>query len=183
MVQLYQQQLATYEPGDSPSGFGFLAWEAAQMLIYALIESGHNPTRASVVKVFESLQNWNGGGALGGYTPSSHGVYTCDVDVQIKGIELRPQGAGVRDVLRRAGDAGLVEMSAILAVHRHRHLHRRPLRLAAMGMVLTYKTVGVFNFAYGAIAMFCAFTYWQLHDRGASPPGSPCPSSSWWWRR
>jgi branched-chain amino acid transport system permease protein len=36
--------------------------------------------------------------------------------------------------------------------------------LAAMGMVLTYKTVGVFNFAYGAMAMFCAFTYWELHD-------------------
>ncbi|HWE68441.1 MAG TPA: ABC transporter permease [Acidimicrobiales bacterium] len=36
--------------------------------------------------------------------------------------------------------------------------------LAAMGVVLTYKTVGVFNFAYGALAMFCAFTYWQLHD-------------------
>lgn len=85
MVQMYQQQLATYEPGDSPSGFGFLAWEAGQMLIYALIQSGHNPTRASVVRVFNSLQNWNGGGALGGYTPSSHGVYNCDVDVQIKG--------------------------------------------------------------------------------------------------
>jgi len=36
--------------------------------------------------------------------------------------------------------------------------------LAAMGMVLTYQTVGVFNFAYGAVAMFCAFTYWQVHD-------------------
>jgi branched-chain amino acid transport system permease protein len=36
--------------------------------------------------------------------------------------------------------------------------------LAAMGVVLTYKTVGVFNFAYGAVAMFCAFTYWELHD-------------------
>lgn len=36
--------------------------------------------------------------------------------------------------------------------------------LAAMGVVLTYKTAGVFNFAYGAIAMFCAFTYWKLHD-------------------
>jgi ABC-type branched-subunit amino acid transport system permease subunit len=36
--------------------------------------------------------------------------------------------------------------------------------LAAMGVVLTYKTVGVFNFAYGALAMFCAFTYWELHD-------------------
>lgn len=85
MVQLYQQQLQTYEPGDSPSGFGFLAWEAAQMLVYALIESGHNPTRALVVKQFDTLQGWTGGGALGGYTPSSHGVYDCDVDVQIKG--------------------------------------------------------------------------------------------------
>ncbi len=36
--------------------------------------------------------------------------------------------------------------------------------LAAMGVVLTYKTAGVFNFAYGAIAMFCAYTYWKLHD-------------------
>ncbi len=88
MVQLYQQQLHTYEPGDSPSGFGFLAWEAAQMLVYALIESGHNPTRALVVKQFDTLQGWTGGGALGGYTPSSHGVYTCDVDVQIKGSDF-----------------------------------------------------------------------------------------------
>ena len=85
MVQMYQQQLATYEPGDSPSGFGFLAWEDAQMLIYALIQSGHNPTRASVVKAFDSLQNWTGGGALGGYTPSSRGIYYCGVDAVVKG--------------------------------------------------------------------------------------------------
>jgi ABC-type branched-subunit amino acid transport system substrate-binding protein len=85
MVQMYQQQLATYEPGDSGSGFGFLAWESAQMLIYALIQSGHNPTRASLVKAFDSLSGWTGGGALGGYTPSSHGAYGCDIDVSIKG--------------------------------------------------------------------------------------------------
>ena len=36
--------------------------------------------------------------------------------------------------------------------------------LAAMGVVLTYKTVGVFNLAYGAVAMFCAYSYWELHD-------------------
>ena len=36
--------------------------------------------------------------------------------------------------------------------------------LAAMGLVLTYKTAGIFNFAYGAIAMFCAFTFSQLRD-------------------
>lgn len=36
--------------------------------------------------------------------------------------------------------------------------------LAAMGVVLTYRTSGVFNFAYGAIAMFSAFAFWQLRD-------------------
>lgn len=36
--------------------------------------------------------------------------------------------------------------------------------LAAMGLVLTYKTSGIFNFAFGAVAMFCAFTFSQLRD-------------------
>ncbi|HEY9311012.1 ABC transporter permease [Williamsia sp.] len=30
------------------------------------------------------------------------------------------------------------------------------------GLVLTYTTTGVFNFAHGAAGMFAAFTYWQL---------------------
>ena len=42
--------------------------------------------------------------------------------------------------------------------------------LAAMGMVLTYKTVGVFNFAYGAVAMFSAFEL-RCIPRICSPPG------------
>lgn len=97
MVQLYQQQLATYEPGTQPSGFGFLAWEAAQMLMYALIQSGHSPTRASIVKILNSLHDWTGGGALGGYTPSSHGVYLCDVDVTVKGSSFvrKAPGSGI----------------------------------------------------------------------------------------
>lgn len=36
--------------------------------------------------------------------------------------------------------------------------------LAAMGVTLTYMTSGIFNFAYGAVAMFSAFTFWQLRD-------------------
>lgn len=36
--------------------------------------------------------------------------------------------------------------------------------LGALGLVLTYKTTGVFNFAFGGVAMFCAFVYWQVHD-------------------
>ena len=34
--------------------------------------------------------------------------------------------------------------------------------LAASGLVLTYTTTGIFNFAHGAIGMLGAFTYWQL---------------------
>ena len=36
--------------------------------------------------------------------------------------------------------------------------------LAAMGLVLNYKITGIFNFGFGAIAMFCAFTFSQLRD-------------------
>ena len=32
----------------------------------------------------------------------------------------------------------------------------------ASGLVLTYTTTGVFNFAQGAIGMLAAFTYWQF---------------------
>src|ERR671911_498358 len=33
----------------------------------------------------------------------------------------------------------------------------------ASGLVLTYTTTGVFNFAHGAVGMLAAFAYWQLH--------------------
>jgi branched-chain amino acid transport system permease protein len=41
--------------------------------------------------------------------------------------------------------------------------------LASMGVVLTYKTSGVFNFAYGGVAMFCGFTFWKLRDAWGLP--------------
>lgn len=34
--------------------------------------------------------------------------------------------------------------------------------VAASGLVVTYTTSGIFNFAHGAIGMLAAFTYWQL---------------------
>ena len=34
--------------------------------------------------------------------------------------------------------------------------------IAATGLVLTYTTTGVFNFAHGGVGMMAAFTYWQL---------------------
>ncbi|HEX8804837.1 MAG TPA: ABC transporter permease [Acidimicrobiales bacterium] len=34
--------------------------------------------------------------------------------------------------------------------------------IAASGLVVTYTTSGIFNFAHGAVAMLAAFAYWQL---------------------
>ena len=34
--------------------------------------------------------------------------------------------------------------------------------IAASGLVVTYTTSGIFNFAHGAMAMLAAFTYWQM---------------------
>src|SRR5438445_312476 len=34
-----------------------------------------------------------------------------------------------------------------------------------MGIVLTYKATGIFNFAHGAIAMFVAYVLWQLNNQ------------------
>lgn len=42
--------------------------------------------------------------------------------------------------------------------------------LAAAGVVLTYTTTGVFNFAHGAIGMVAAFTYWQMTEKWGWAP-------------
>src|SRR4051794_12995679 len=38
--------------------------------------------------------------------------------------------------------------------------------LTASGLVLTYTTSGIFNFAHGAIGMVAAYGYWQLLENG-----------------
>ena len=37
--------------------------------------------------------------------------------------------------------------------------------LAGAGLVLTYKTSGIFNFAYGAVAALAVFVFYCLHSR------------------
>src|ERR1700722_6661099 len=41
--------------------------------------------------------------------------------------------------------------------------------LSAMGLVLTYKTTGVFNFGHGAIGAGAAVLYYQLRQRDGLP--------------
>jgi branched-chain amino acid transport system permease protein len=41
--------------------------------------------------------------------------------------------------------------------------------VAASGLVLTYTTTGVFNFAHGAVGMLAGFVYWQLRVEAGVP--------------
>ena len=47
--------------------------------------------------------------------------------------------------------------------------------LAGMGIVLTYRATGVFNFAYGAVAVLVAFVVWQLNQQWHWPLGVAAP--------
>ena len=49
----------------------------------------------------------------------------------------------------------------------------------ASGLVLTYTTTGIFNFAHGAVGMLAAFMYWQVHvELGLVDARSRCSSCS-----
>ena len=41
--------------------------------------------------------------------------------------------------------------------------------VSASGLVVTYTTSGIFNFAHGAIGMVLAFTYWELSVNQGMP--------------
>lgn len=97
MDVMYQQQLQQYVPGSQPSGFGFLSWLAGQMMIYALLQAGRNPTRASLNAALNGLKNFTAGGAVGPYTPSQHSVGNCVIDTVVKGT----------DFVRKAPSSGL----------------------------------------------------------------------------
>ncbi|HZN14658.1 MAG TPA: ABC transporter substrate-binding protein [Acidimicrobiales bacterium] len=89
IMQIYLDQLKTYQPGKRPSSFGVLAWAAGQMFVQGLIAAGRNPTRATLVKFFESLENYDTGGILTPVTPRTRRpVGPCIVQVEAKGGEF-----------------------------------------------------------------------------------------------
>lgn len=69
VMRRFVEQLAIYQPGTEPTSFGLQAWGSAQLLVYALIKSGPNPTRAKLIEVLESVSDWDTGGAMSVTTP------------------------------------------------------------------------------------------------------------------
>ena len=53
--------------------------------------------------------------------------------------------------------------------------------LAALGLVLTYKTSGIFNFAHGSVAAAVAYAFYELRDRNDVPVADRRSSSASSW--
>jgi hypothetical protein len=87
-MQLYISQLRTYQPGKQPSGFGAAAWADGQMLVYALIQAGHNPTRAKVAQIMNGLKGWSTGGMYSPIDVGAHGPAKCLVELAVKGSDF-----------------------------------------------------------------------------------------------
>ncbi|GAC1517552.1 MAG: hypothetical protein NVS1B12_03610 [Acidimicrobiales bacterium] len=89
IVSTYVSQLKTYEPGKEPSSFGLLAWASAEMFVYALIKSGHNPTRAALVNQLQAIDSWNTGGATSTNVPRLRQPSgPCTVEAVVKGSDF-----------------------------------------------------------------------------------------------
>jgi ABC-type branched-subunit amino acid transport system substrate-binding protein len=84
-VQLFQQEMQTYEPNQPLTEFGLEAWDDAELFIYALIKAGRNPTRASLTAALQGVSNWTSDGAFGPYTPSEREGPPCVTNVQVQG--------------------------------------------------------------------------------------------------
>lgn len=87
-VNLYLQELHTYEPGKQASAFGIEAWASAQMFLYALIKAGPNPTRAAIKSILNGLATWDTRGAMAPVHESARQPGNCLVDMQVKGSDF-----------------------------------------------------------------------------------------------
>jgi branched-chain amino acid transport system substrate-binding protein len=86
MVQQYQSEMATYEPGVELNFFGVLAWGDAQMFVYSLLHAGRNPTRASLSSQLSALTDWTTGGMFSPTTPRLRQTPGhCIVEMVVKG--------------------------------------------------------------------------------------------------
>ena len=100
--------------------------------------------------------------------PEEEGEFDCDPDgtVAADGPGRRPGRARTRTGSRRStssDDEQVRSRGHVPPVHDHRPGHRRACTASPPpGLVVTYTTSGIFNFAHGAVAMLGAFTYWQL---------------------
>ena len=143
---------------------------------------GSELTRACLLEEASSVTEWTGGGLHVPQNPAENSPGEC-----FALLRINADGFTIDEELTDANE-GIFN-----CVARERHRRHDPVvpsspagalvdeflratitglctagifAIAASGLVLTYTTTGIFNFAHGAVGMLAAFSYWQLLEWG-----------------
>ena len=174
-----------------PTTLGVQSFSAGLLFATAVKAAGDNLTRSSVLSQLKKIHSWDGGGLQMKTDPGANAVTTCFLYMEVKGgkfelfhptkvnsfdcspsyaTNLHDDFGGGGEAQGRVRQAAMTDVANILILGL---VSASIYAVAASGLVVTYTTSGIFNFAHGAIAMFSAFMYWQLRSPDAW--GLPAP--------
>ena len=187
-TQDYLDLMEQYNPDGKVALLGVQGISSWLLFATAAAACGSELTADCLLEHAGAVKDWTGGGLHARQTPGNTVPSPCFLILGLDDDGLRLQRGGHRAHRRRRH----LQLRRGQHLRAQRRLRRpaagglsgarrwRPWRtsssntvlglstaaifaLAASGLVLTYTTTGIFNFAHGAIGMLGAFTYWQLH--------------------
>ena len=173
-----------------PDLYTLFGWASAELFVQALKAAGPHPTRGAVMAQLKKITNFNANGLFGGSDPAAKKLTPLLPDGRhqerqyVRELPTAAASTATRSLYDASGDHGLRPASAVgvLGVVRRGEAVSVFLSftvlgivfgaiygILAIGLVVTYNTTGVFNFAQGAVGMVAAFSYWELWQDGHWP--------------
>ena len=162
----------SYTAFSTDSMFG---WTSAEMFVDALKQAGTQPTRASLVAALNKETAFSGQRPRSRrqtwwpVSPVSAGCWPRWSTANTSGYPRRPRqgssarlAASTRSRERPKPSSVEAPVSEFLSLLIAGIVTGSVYAVTATGLVVTYSTTGIFNFAQGAIGMFLAYLFWQL---------------------
>ena len=154
-VQLFREWMAKVDPNQDVDLFALYAWASGRMIEKALRDAGPNVTRDKVLAALRTVTTFDANGLIAPVNPAGK-----QPDRLLRGrpgagrqVRSRAPRLGLRLQDRRLPAAHGVAMRDLLAFTIVGIVTGSIYAIAASGLVVTYTTSGVFNFAHGAIGM------------------------------
>src|SRR5690606_35109923 len=179
----YLELMERYNPDGKVAMLGMQSLSAFLLFATAAKACGDDLTRACVIEQAAAQEGWTAGGLHSPQTPGNLEASPCRLAIRVTpdGFAYDEEMTDPNESIYHCEPDDVLELTGAYGVPRPERCRRgRPtmdqclqatitgiataaiLAVAASGLVLTYTTTGIFNFAHGAIGMLGAFAYWQL---------------------
>ena len=167
-VKLLQTWFAKTNPGQPLNLYAMFAWADGRLFQQAFEHAGPTASRATVLAALKKIKNFSDDGLIAPTDPGSKTTGNhCYVLWQLQNGQFsrmsdpktgyRCDGTFLPYKNRARRAVTLFASYVILGL-----VTGCVYALISIGLVVTYTTTGIFNFAHGAVAMMAAFTFWQL---------------------